>query len=521
MWEHALHLCPSLSMSYGFWIGFCVFVCVCVRVCVVFCCGMLLLVSVHLSSCRPTDYQSILAELQSPAALHSNPYFLDPEVPVTPNPSLTQHQPLHYPEPDSSFQSCSQPQFTVWGPVVDPCSKEPDSPPKSPPRPCELALPVPTFDLPDPLPPKVRKPHIALNDQLLLSEEEDRSFQEMEPTLRPRSQSFPTMCELDIDMAFSTSSPSLSSMSSITPSSPDRACIGVQLGNTLDGVQENVGQKEGQVEVKEEIDKIVEIVSPQLAERNELVEKLVEQELIKNVQRKCEIVAKDRSQLVEEGVILLEPKWSAEQEKDYVIEPHEDVQDGSKTAACEEEKAGSKQDLAMEYISLTETVDKLVKEAAVQPLDVRERIQVKEKMEDPDSELQSQDGKDICDSLKGPPEHQTVSDLSQQACVEELEQLQPNKSGSNEEEEKQTGREIPEDALGFLLKEVNKEGSEEKEDGKDMTETRDQGSLEEVQHAEKNICSLLGWHSDSSSVNVEPPTPGRSVSSDLLDKQER
>ncbi|MEQ2242844.1 Ankyrin-3 [Ilyodon furcidens] len=29
-----------------------------------------------------------------------------------------------------------------------------------------------------------------------------------------------------------------------------------------------------------------------------------------------------------------------------------------------------------------------------------------------------------------------------------------------------------------------------------------------------------GWHSDSSSVNVEPPTPGRSVSSDLLDKQE-
>ncbi|XP_023183102.1 ankyrin-3-like isoform X20 [Xiphophorus maculatus] len=29
-----------------------------------------------------------------------------------------------------------------------------------------------------------------------------------------------------------------------------------------------------------------------------------------------------------------------------------------------------------------------------------------------------------------------------------------------------------------------------------------------------------GWHSNSSSVNVEPPTPGRSVSSDLLDKQE-
>ncbi|XP_078788074.1 uncharacterized protein LOC101165834 isoform X49 [Oryzias latipes] len=29
-----------------------------------------------------------------------------------------------------------------------------------------------------------------------------------------------------------------------------------------------------------------------------------------------------------------------------------------------------------------------------------------------------------------------------------------------------------------------------------------------------------GWHSDSSSVNVEPPTPGRSVSSDLLNRRE-
>nr|XP_057914751.1 ankyrin-3-like isoform X31 [Doryrhamphus excisus] len=29
-----------------------------------------------------------------------------------------------------------------------------------------------------------------------------------------------------------------------------------------------------------------------------------------------------------------------------------------------------------------------------------------------------------------------------------------------------------------------------------------------------------GWHSESSSVNVEPPTPGRSVSSDLLDRRE-
>ncbi|XP_056251292.1 ankyrin-3-like isoform X30 [Seriola aureovittata] len=32
--------------------------------------------------------------------------------------------------------------------------------------------------------------------------------------------------------------------------------------------------------------------------------------------------------------------------------------------------------------------------------------------------------------------------------------------------------------------------------------------------------NISGWHSDSSSVNVEPPTPGRSVSSDLLDRRE-
>ncbi|XP_017164398.1 ankyrin-3 isoform X3 [Poecilia reticulata] len=466
------------------------------------------------------DYQSILAELQSPATLQPSPHFLEPELPATPNPSLAQHQHLHYPEPDNS---CNHPQFADWSPVVDPCSKEPDSPPKSPPRPCELALPAPTFDLPDPIPPKVRKPHIALNDQLLLSEEEDRPFQEMEPTLKPRSQSFPTMCELDIDMAFSTSSPSLSSMSSITPSSPDRSCIGTRLGNASDGAQEDIGQTGGQVEVKEEIEKVVEIVSTQLVERNGLVEKLVTQELIKNVERKCEMVAKDRSQLVEEGIILLEPKRSAEQDKDNVNEQHDEVRDGSRTAAREEEKAEDELNVLMQHVSLP---DKVVKEAVGQSLDVGERVQVKEKVEDPESELQSKDGQDICDTLEGATERQTLSDLSPQAWVKVLEQLQPYESGSNEKEEKQRGREIPEEALGSLLEEVNKEGSEEKEkeeeeeDDEKVTQSRNQERLEEVEHAEKNICSLSGWHSDSSSVNVEPPTPGRSVSSDLLDKQE-
>lgn len=484
----------------GFYVFFCVLVCcillwhASIRVC------MFLILS-------PTDYQSILAELQSPAALHSTPHFLEPELPVTPNPSLPQHQHLHYPKPDSSLQTYSNPQLTAWSPEVEACSKEPESSPKSPPRPCDLALPVPTFDFPDPLPSKVRKPHIALNDQLLLSEEEERSFQEMQPTLKPRSQSFPTMCELDVEMAFSTSSPSLSSMSSITPSSPDRTCFGVQMVNTLDAAQDDVGQKGCQMEVKEEIEKVV---AAQLAERSGLVQKLVEQELIKNVERKCEMVAKDRSQLEEEKTKLVEQKWSTEQAKSHVNVQHDGVQDGNKTGAYKEEKARDEQNFLTENINLIKTEHKGLKEVVFQPPAAGDKVQVKEKLEEVDLEL--------CYKEEA-PEHQPVSEISPQAWVEALEQLQPSESGSNEEEQ-QRGREMPEE--GSLLEEVIKEGSEEKkEQDTEVIESRHQKSFEEVEHAEKNICSLSGWHSDSSSVNVEPPTPGRSVSSDLLDRQER
>ncbi|KAE8280767.1 Ankyrin-3 [Larimichthys crocea] len=191
------------------------------------------------------DYQSILAELQSPAALHSDPHFLEPELPVTPNPSLAHHQHHHYPEPDTPLLADSQP--LPWSPEIERGSGEPDSPPRSPPRPCELALCIPVFELPDPVPSNIRKPHIALNDQLLLSEEEDRSLHEMEMSHTPKSQSLPTMCELDIGMAYSASSPSLSSVSSITPSSPDSAPIG-DGGAQMDapnGLQEDVGLKGG------------------------------------------------------------------------------------------------------------------------------------------------------------------------------------------------------------------------------------------------------------------------------------
>lgn len=462
----------------------------------------------------PTDYQSILAELQSPAALYTDPHFLETELPVTPNPSLAHQQQHHYPEPDTPLLAESQPQPLPWSPEIEPGSREPDSPPKSPPRPCELTLSVPAFELPDPVPFKVRKPHIALNDQLLLSEEEDKSYPEIELSPKPKSHSLPTMCELDIDMAYSTSSPSLSSVSSITPSSPDRVQMGdgvVQM-DVPNGVQEEVSLKGGEKEVTEEIEKVVEKVASELADGNRLVEKWVEQDLIRNVERKCEIITKERSMLVEKRNILVEQKeGSAEEEKDVLNKQQE--------ISHEVEKG-----TMVEAVTVIQKVN----------VDGEQMLSQGDKMDGTDGELQFKDEggfcdieRDICEVSEGDKkaedQDQASARLSPQAWVEALEELQPNESGSNEEEEEEDrDKEITEEPLGSLLEEVNKEeGSEEKEGDEEMTEARDQEIIYQVEQAEKDMCSLSGWHSDSSSVNVEPPTPGRSVSSDLLDRRER
>ena len=498
----------------------------------------------------PTDYQSILAELQSPAALHSDPHFLEPELPITPNPALAHHQS----EPDTPLLAKSQPQPSLpWSPEIEPSSGEPDSPPRSPPRPCELTLSSQTFEVLDPVPTKVRKPQIALNDQLLLSEEEDRSFHEMEPSHKPRSTSFPAMCELDIDMAYSTSSPSLSSVSSITPSSPDRAHmgdIGAQLG-APNGVQEDVGLKGGQKEVTEETEKVVEMVAAELAEGNRLVEMWVEQELIKNVERKCEMITKDRSRLAEENDILVEQKeGSAAQGKDEINKQHVLIHNGNKGTACEVEEVRDVENLSQEQHTLVEIrheVEKggtkieagTVKEDVDEKLEVQrvdggheERVYKASRTDKTVGELQLKDEgglcgseRDVCRPSEGDhrAKDQALDLLSPQAWVEALGELQSSESGTSEEEEEgHTDKEIQEEALGSLLKEVKKEeGSEEKEEDEEMTEARVQEILDPVEQAEKDMCSISGWHSDSSSVNVEPPTPGRSVSSDRLDRRER
>ncbi|XP_030297178.1 ankyrin-3-like isoform X39 [Sparus aurata] len=491
------------------------------------------------------DYQSILAELQSPAALHSDPHFLEPELPVTPNPSLAIHQHHVYPEPDTPFLADSQPQPLPWSPEIEPGSGEPDSPPRSPPRPCELALSVPVFELPDPVPPKVSKPHIALNDELLLSEEEDRPFQELELSHRLKSHSVPAaMCELDIDMAYSTSSPTLSTVSSITPSSPDRAHVGDGGSQMIapNGVQEDVGLKGSEREVTEEIQKVVEMVAAELAEGNGLVEKWVEQDLIRNVERKCEMIIKDRSELAEEHSIMLEQEGSAEEERDVTIEQLVLIEDGNKGAACEVEEVKEVQNLSEQQHNLTEIGDEVEKDDRIEAETVKEcihetpealkvdgksekRVCEGDRMDDTDGELRIKgENEDICRTSElneEAEEDQPVARLSPQAWVEALEERQPSDSGSNEEEEEGDGDGDKEEALGSLLEdEKTDEGSEEKEEDEEIPQARDEEILDQVEQAEKDVCSLSGWHSDSSSVNVEPPTPGRSVSSDLLDRRE-
>uniref|UniRef100_A0A8K9XWH9 Ankyrin 3 n=1 Tax=Oncorhynchus mykiss TaxID=8022 RepID=A0A8K9XWH9_ONCMY len=90
-------------------------------------------------------------------------------------------------------------------------------------------------------------------------------------------------------------------------------------------------------------------------------------------------------------------------------------------------------------------------------------------------------------------------------------------SGPPGEEEMEEG-ELSEEKLKSLLEEMGlEEGSEDEE----MTEERINAILSQVQQADKDVMSSpAGWHSETSSVNVEPPTPGRSLSAEGNDLQD-
>ncbi|XP_061545778.1 ankyrin-3-like isoform X11 [Phycodurus eques] len=415
------------------------------------------------------DYQSILAELHSPAALHSDPHFLVPELPVTPNPSPVHHQHYHYPQPDCPWPVDSQPQPPLWSPEIKPGSSH-----ESPARSCQLAQSLSAFDLPDRVPSKVQKPHIALNDQLLLSEEEDRSYQEMERSRKPKSHTVPAMCELDVSMAYSTSSSSVSSASSVTPSTPDRAQMGDRNVIHVDMyIRGEVSKGKGKV------DETVAV------EGNVFVESWVEQDLIKNVERKCEMVTKDRCHHEAEKNILTGQKEEAE----------EQINVFGAGLVVETDKEG-----------IDET-------AKVQQVEVNneERVHRGDSTEVAEKVLRCED--------RGTCQDKSASNLTLQEWAEALWDHQPTNYESNEEEDGGGNNEIPKKYFGSRHEKMKTEGSEEKEEDLEMTtKARDLEIPNRTEQPEKDMCSLSGWQSDSSSVNVEPPTPGRS--SDLLDKRE-
>ncbi|XP_019715618.1 ankyrin-3 isoform X41 [Hippocampus comes] len=395
------------------------------------------------------DYQNILAELHSPAALHSDPHFLVPELPVTPDPSPVHHQHHHYPQPDS------RPQPLLWSHEIKSGSSA-----ESPLRPCQFPLSLMAFDLPDPVPSKVQKPHIALNDQLLLSEEEDRSYREMEPSRTHKS--VPALCELDISMAYSTSSCSVSSVSSITPLTPDGAQIG-------DGAVLQVDIERCEKEESKEKGKVDQRVA---VEGNFFVEKWVEEDWIKNLERKCEIVTKDvKSQLKADKNMFAGQKGAA----------------GVRIKMLGAGSAGDEIEADKESIDETPQVEGNSEEV-----------------------VHRGDRSKVADDGRGTLQ---PSDLTVQEWAEALWERQSTECGSNEEEDGGGNNESQEKA-------ETEEGSEEKEKDKEMTTETDR-ELEIaycVEPPEKDMCSLSGWQSDSSSVNAEPPTPGRS--SDLLDMRE-
>lgn len=501
--------------------------CVCLYIC-------------HLS---PTDYQSILAELQSPAALHSNPNFLEPELPVTPNPSPAPHHQHPYPDPDTPILADPQTQThpPPWSPEAEPCSGEPDSPPRSPPRPCELALSFPAFHLPDPKPPPITKPHIALNDKLLLSEEEDRSFHETELNHKPKSFCSPERCELERDMAHSTSSLSLSS----SPSSPERAQKG-ERGQTgsPDGAPEDGGMSGSEKEVIEELEEVVKRGAAESVEGNGVVEVGQEKEGVKNLDKMDEVmkgasekITGDGQKLAEENKVMGDGRAESAGEGEDGM--HEHVEQGNMMTAHGVEGMGE----GLANTRHKEAEDNVVeaergcsdREQRGGGVDLTGELQ-QGRSDGADAmggqmDCQGEDveagGEGVVEGGMGASdgdkvaEERAAADLSPQAWVVALGELQPSESGSNgEEEDGDRDAEVTEEMLKSLLEEVKMEGGSEEEEGEEMTEARVQEILSQVKQAEKDMCSLPGWHSESSSVNVEPPTPGRSLSSDLLDRQE-
>ncbi|XP_052331516.1 ankyrin-3-like isoform X7 [Oncorhynchus keta] len=187
------------------------------------------------------DYHCILAELQSPAQLHSDPSFTElysepPTLTIDPEPSPVQLKP----DPPIFILTQSE----SWADHM-----EPDSSTRSPSRPYELSLYIPTLDLD---PTAATNTGMAEGDQVLIVEEEKK---EVDISLQQMSFASPEQCEVEKEVKKQVSffSSSLSS-----PSSPWQA----QQDSRRAGAEEVVkGDSEEVVEageMAEKGDKVVE-----------------------------------------------------------------------------------------------------------------------------------------------------------------------------------------------------------------------------------------------------------------------
>nr|XP_034993986.1 ankyrin-3 isoform X6 [Zootoca vivipara] len=84
-----------------------------------------------------------------------------------------------------------------------------------------------------------------------------------------------------------------------------------------------------------------------------------------------------------------------------------------------------------------------------------------------------------------------------------------------QEREKSGTDEMTEEKLKSLFEDIHLDEVVESEE---MTEEKVLSILKYVQQAEQELSSITGWQSEASSVNVEPPTPGRRISGELLDR---
>ncbi|XP_023956944.2 ankyrin-3 isoform X29 [Chrysemys picta bellii] len=97
-------------------------------------------------------------------------------------------------------------------------------------------------------------------------------------------------------------------------------------------------------------------------------------------------------------------------------------------------------------------------------------------------------------------------------------QIQSEETSQTEQHEREksgTDEEMTEEKLKSLFEDIHLEEGVESEE---MTEEKVWSILKDVQQAEQEMSSITGWQSEASSIHVEPPTPGRRISGELLDR---